>query len=116
MNPAEYDLTIYQGKTFTKTLILKDSAGDVIDFTGAEVRMQVRPSYGSDTKLVDLTEANGRVSTTPASGQIDLLISATDTAAMSISGGVYDIEIEYADGVVDGILRGSVTLVPEVTR
>lgn len=116
MNPAKYDLAIYQGKTFTKTLLWQDSEGNPIDFTGAEVRMQIRPFVSSDTIMVSLTEANGRVTTDPENGEIVLTISATDTAALVRTVGSYDLEVEYADGTVDGLLYGNITISREVTR
>ena len=42
-------------------------------------------------------------------------VSATNTAALTL-GGVYDLEIESASGVVERVVEGTFTLNKEVTR
>jgi hypothetical protein len=90
--------------------------GVPVNLTSYSVRMQVRKSYSVDTLLLELTEANGRLTITPTAGRIDMLISAEDTEELTFKDGVYDMEIESAGGQVTRILQGIVTLSPEITR
>lgn len=117
MTPGKLNLTIYQGATFSRLIRLKDDDGDAIDLSGATVRMHIRATVTATATLLELTEANGRALVTDAAaGEITLLISATDTALLTFTTAVYDLEIEYLTGVVDRVLYGGVTLSLEVTR
>jgi hypothetical protein len=113
--PGTHDITIYKGATFRLPVVWKDSAGDPYNLTGYTARMQIRRSVGAATAEVSLTSASG-ITITPATGSIVAVISATDTSALTIPSGVYDLELEDAAGVVTRLLEGSVTISPEVTR
>lgn len=79
--------------------------------------MQIRATIAATDTIIDLTQTNGRAQVTaPDSGEITLLITDEDTAALNFTSGVYDLEIEYADGTVDRVLYGKVALSKEVTR
>ena len=114
MAAGAYDITCEQGATFSRTLTVKDSNGDARDLSSYTARMQVRRTKSSSTTLIDLTTANGRISTNSA-GQIILSISATDTAALTDEG-VYDLEIEDTSGNVERVVEGKFKLHLEVTR
>jgi hypothetical protein len=76
--------------------------------------MQVRRTVASAGTLIELTTGNGRISTT-ADGEINLSLSATETAALA-EGGVYDLEIEDSGGTVERVVEGNFILALEVTR
>lgn len=114
MAAGAYDITCEQGATFTRTLTVKDSNGDARDLSSHTARMQVRRTKSSATSLIELTTANGRISTN-AAGQIVLSISAADTAALTDEG-VYDLEIEDTSGSVERVVEGKFNLHLEVTR
>jgi len=126
MPAAKKNLTIEQGATWrdSYTLLQPAPAGTPIasrlpvDLTGYSTRMQVRPDYASATVLLELTPANGRITITPASGKLDLYISDADTAALTFTDtpAVYDLELIEPGGDVIRLLKGTVTLSPEVTR
>lgn len=87
------------------------------DLTGYTARMHIRKAVSSpDPPLFSLTTENGRIQLTPAEGRIVLLVSATDTALLSFSTAVYDLELVSGGGVVTRLLQGSVSLSREVTR
>ena len=113
---GEYDLEILQGETYSKQFIWKDSAGANGNLTGYTARMQVRQSKASDTVLLELTTANGRIALGGSAGTIDLSLNATTTAAITWKRGVYDLELVASNGVVKRLLEGEVTVSKEVTR
>lgn len=113
---GEYDLEILQGETYSKQFIWKDSAGVEVNLTGYTARMQVRQSKASDTVLLELTTANGRIALGGSAGTIDLSLNATTTAAITWKRGVYDLELVASNGVVKRLLEGEVTVSKEVTR
>lgn len=85
-----------------------------VDLAGAKARMQIRDKPGGEL-LAELTTENGRLEISGA-GTITRMLSATETAAFRWSTGVYDLEVEYADGTVHRYFEGSVCVRPEVTR
>lgn len=114
MLAGRYDLTIEQGATFTLDLFYQDGSGAAVDITGYSARMQLRSSVDSSTVALELTTANGRITLDGARGKVTLNIAATDTAGLTGSG-VYDLEL-VTGSVVQRILEGTYTIVPEVTR
>ncbi len=84
-----------------------------VDLAGATVRMQIRAQIGGAV-LLELTTANGGLAIT-GPGTITRTISAAQTAALTWTDGVYDLEVEYADGTVQRYLQGAVTVSREVT-
>jgi hypothetical protein len=111
----EYDITIDQGATFKLDLVWRDSAGDPIDLTDYSARMQVRQSVRSDTTELNLVSP-ADIALGGLAGTIAVTASATDTAAMTIKRGVYDLEVVSASGVVTRLLQGAVEVSKEVTR
>lgn len=117
MPAAKLNLQIDQGATFTKSVTWKTGKPAVpVDLTGAQARMQVRATRDDPAFLIELTTANGRIALGGAAGTILLRIEAPDTAVIVWPSGVYDLEIEFADGTVRRLLAGNVMVSPEVTR
>ncbi len=84
-----------------------------VDLTGATARMQIREQVGGAV-LLELTTENGGLAIT-GPGTLTRTLSATQTAALTWTDGVYDLEVEYADGTVQRYLQGAVTVSREVT-
>ncbi|WP_313105067.1 hypothetical protein [Stutzerimonas nitrititolerans] len=84
-----------------------------VDLTGAQARMQIRSGIGGGL-LLELTTENGGLAIT-GPGTITRTLSAAETAALTWTEGVYDLEVEYADGTVQRYLQGKVTVSREVT-
>ena len=116
MSATTFDITIEQGATFTLSLVWKDSAGAPTDLTGWAARMQVRPSHGSDLVLLSLSSTSGGITLGGTAGTIEVVASATATAAITGRKAVYDIELAAPGGAVTRLLQGQVTISPEVTR
>lgn len=85
-----------------------------VDMTGFTARMSIKNKVGGDL-LLSLTTANGGLIIDEAADLITLLISATDTAALTWSKGFYDLEMVSPGGVVSALLTGTVTVKAEVT-
>ena len=112
----ERDICIEQGATFDETFTWLNPDKSPVDLTGASGRMQIRQTIEDDPPLLELTDGNGRSILGGTAGTIQLLVSATDTAAITWVGGVYDLEIELASGYVRRLFKGQVTVDNEVTR
>lgn len=125
MAAGSYDLFIEQGATFVEVFTWKDSTGIVKPLTGYIARMQVRASYSANSTLVDASTTNGKIVLGGAAGTITITLPATETttytgwptSGSSLQGtGVWDLELESPTGVVTRLLKGKVTLDPEVTH
>ena len=126
MSAGIWNITAEQGATFSPTLIYKDSDGVPVEMTGWQARMQIRKTYGAATAQVELTTENGGI-TLGAAGQIALLISAADMAALPAADVqtssqrppsrdyVYDLELIVGD-VVSRLLEGKFRVSRGVTR
>ena len=110
-----------QGATFRKTITLKESDGSLVNLNGYTARMKIKDEVGG-TLIKSLTSASGGglsiggSAGNNANGEIDILISASDTASFSAPiTAVYDIETVTSGGIVDRILQGKFVINPEVT-
>ena len=109
-----YDLKINQGSTFVLGLVLKKANGILFDLTGYTGRSQIRKSQASTEAVATphIAFAADR-----KSGKMSIGLSDIETMNISLSSGVYDIELIDPTGtVVTRILEGKVKISPEVTR
>lgn len=116
--PVKQRLDIYKGGVFRHRFRLLDENDVAVNITGYSVRMQIRENWDSPTYAIELTSANNRIELTPASGIMDLYMSATDTSALTINSGVYDLEAIPPSGEASAIkiAYGTVRIMPEATR
>lgn len=115
---ARHDIKLDKGATYAVTLRIKMPDGTTpMNLTGHVARMQARRTYASPEALLDLTSApGGGLTIRPLDGEIDVLISATVSAALPAYAGVYDLETEDAGGIVTRWIEGTIHASPEVTR
>ena len=120
MTAVHQNLIIEQGATFEFNINWMQSDGvSAVDITGYTARMHIRDSVDAvDPPLVIFTTENTRIVLGDAAGTIQLIMSATDTAALSFTEGVYDLELVDTGGVgtVTRLIYGGVEVRPEVTR
>jgi hypothetical protein len=123
---GEHDFDCDQGSTFNTSVQYKqtDANGALIPvhLAGYSARMDVRYALTKEAdSVVSLTSVNGgaTVNGTGSAGQVDLLISATDTAALTPGTYFYDLEIFTGSGnggFVDRLIQGKFTVSAEVTN
>lgn len=120
MAAAKVNLTIEKGAKYTKTFIWKDSTKTAISLTGLDARMQIREALDDVTFEIELTTGNGRIQLEPGAetGRIDLILGATLTDALTISSGVYDLELYNSTDPddVNRLMEGVVSIIDGVTR
>jgi hypothetical protein len=113
MAAGKLNITIEQGSTFQRNIVLKDGSGDRFNLTGYQVRSTMRPSFdSSDNISFDITV------TSASSGEFSWNMSAAKTRSINVSRSstwVYDIEIEQSS-IVTRVLQGSVSISREVTK
>lgn len=118
MSAGTYNLEMEAGATFTRTITYKDPNDTAIDLTGAVIRMQVRDSIGAETVGISLTSVGtaGISVPTPTNGTFIITVTPAQNSNLDFSQGVYDLEIEYSNGVVERVLEGRVSVKPQVTQ
>jgi len=114
MAAGSYNITIEQGATYDQTFTFTRD-GSPVNLTGYTARMQIRASVTAQQVVYDVA-VTGTFTLGGAAGTIRIVITATNTAALTAGTYVYDLELQSASGVVTRLLQGSVTVVPEVTR
>jgi len=130
--PSSYDTSIVQGDTLKWSMFLKDQGGTAYNLGGCTLSMQVRKGYYPSSLIasysayvpVGLTLAEfpegivGGLSASATGGTIYIALGATYTSNFSSeTTAKYDIQLTNPTGSnVTTILRGSLTILPEVTR
>jgi hypothetical protein len=114
---TETDFTIKQGSDWSRTLILKDDTGTVINLTGYEAKMEIRKEKSKTSLLYDglySTGASPRIVITPLEGKLVFTVPSTVSDYYRFTTGYYDFEI-YIGSVVNRILQGTITIDRNVT-
>ena len=120
-NTKLVNIEIEQGATWRKAIDVA-IAGDALDLTDYDVRMQIRPQYAdyTDTILLDATITNDRIiihDQQTETGRFTVEFDAATTQALQTdSKAFYDIELESPAGTVIRLLAGRVNVFREVTR
>lgn len=107
IQPERANFNIWRGATFRKRLTLTVD-GEPRDFTDYTAELIIRDEAEGDP-LLTLTTENSRITLGDDNGQIDLVISAEDTADISWDIGVYDFTVTApgVDGDTDALLFGT---------
>lgn len=117
---TKYNLLIEQGSTLSKSFYFYDASKISQDLTGYTANAQIRPSKTSDTLILDLTEANGRIVMDKPNGIITLSLDSDVTTNLDFDSAMWDMEIiqnlPSGPPFVRRILEGRVILSKEVTR
>jgi hypothetical protein len=116
MPAGKHNIYIEQGATWSLPLRWQDADENPMDLTGFTARMHIRKKVTDPAFEIELTTEDGGITLGGADGSIGLFISATDTAAIDIKTGAYDLELISPGGVVTRLLEGAVTVSFEVTR
>jgi len=114
MTPGKYNLICPQGATFSKNITWK--IDDIpVDLNGYTARLRAKDKHkGTSAPIINITTENGGITLGGKEGTIDLLITATETAAIYPKEYVYDLELVSAD-LVYRIIEGKFIVTPEVT-
>ncbi|UEM08055.1 hypothetical protein JL101_035990 (plasmid) [Skermanella rosea] len=118
--PIEFNLKIYQGSDFEKLFekgTLSGTTFTPVDLTGYTARMQARERIDSGVTFLDLDSGSkGGIAIDGPNGRVTITLSAVQTAALSTTGGYYDIELIDTLGKVSRLAMGLILVSAEVTR
>tara|TARA_R100001443_G_C3212331_1_gene143742 strand:+ start:80 stop:430 length:351 start_codon:yes stop_codon:yes gene_type:complete len=116
MSAGRYDLEIEQGSDFVLNILYQDTNDAALDLGTYTARMQIRESSDSSSSIIELTNANSRITLGAVDPNIVLTLSAGDTASMDFDTAFYDLEVISSSATVSKVLRGSVKLIREFTK
>ena len=104
-------ITIDQGSTFEKSWILRNSDFTFFDFTGYNIRAQMRDDFNGN-----LIANFGAEFSDPTAGQFKIVMAATASSGVTAGNLLYDVKADNLSGSIIRLVEGPVTLRPEVTR
>ena len=115
MKPSRYTIGARQGSTLRRRFVWTID-DDPVDLTGRTARMNVRPSAGSESLILD---ASGYITLGGDEGYIEIEVPASVMEAIPAKTYVYDLEIvnpNPGEDEVVALLEGSFVVDGEVTR
>ncbi len=111
--PLDYDLSVYTGATFKREFKWLPDGTSGLDFTMWAASLYIGKP-GARTPMLTLT--NGAGITLTETGQIIVVISATQTAALEAGVLSYSLDLADAAGTVTRFLRGRLNVIADVGR
>lgn len=109
-----------QGATFTREIqwTTETAPGSCIqapvNLTNYTARMQVRKKAGSPL-IIELSTSNGRITITPLTGTLSLLITSADTNLLTPGLYLYDLELTNSAGFVLRFISGAFEVTGQIT-
>jgi hypothetical protein len=112
-----YDVSLYQGDSWSIAVQWQDTNGDAMDIADAEVVAQIRKHYADLEDdldpLIEITNGDG-VELDTDNDQIVLSLTPEQTASLRNGKYVYDVQVSV-NGTVNTLLRGKVSVIAQVT-
>lgn len=108
---AVYNLYIDQGTTYSVTISVTNDAGTARNLTGYTARSQLRKSYYTSSNTAFTVAIDN-----PGEGEIELSLTAGQTANVKAGRYVYDVELVSNTNTVERIVEGIITVYPEATK
>lgn len=108
---AVSNLYIDQGTTYSVTITVTNDAGTARNLTGYSARSQLRKSFYTTSNTAFTVAINN-----PSEGEIDLALTAAQTANIKAGRYVYDVELVSNTNAVERIVEGIITVYPEATK
>lgn len=120
MVAAVKDLFIEQGAVFKFIFHwhreTPEGTSSPVNITGYSTRMQIRKGQKQPI-LVEANSENGYLTILdPLEGSVQLYLPATETDKLSAKSCVYDIELIESGGDVHRVLKGKITVDPNITQ
>ena len=112
---TDTNFTIKQGSEWSRTIILKDDSGTVINLSGYTAKMQIRKEKDKTSQLYDeLSTTNSRITITAVEGKLVLSIASSVSDKYRFTKAYYDLEIIQGSSITR-ILQGNIIINKNVT-
>ena len=90
-----YNISGYQGSTYSLTFIVKNYGGTVFNLSGYSIRSAIRERYTSSTGIAEFTSSI----VVPESGICSISLNATGMAALAPNIYIYGTEVYNSGGL-----------------
>lgn len=110
--PGTKAFSFYRGDTFSVTMTYKEG-GLGVSLTGATVAAKFRSSVSTEASTSFMVVVSNQ---TTFPGEFTISLAAATTAAVTNTQSAYDVQITWPDGEVQTILKGTLTMIEDVTR
>ena len=115
-----YDISLTQGEDYDLTQTVTGSNGSAVDFSGYDLRGEVRYSYGDYPTGVSGVYSGALLDLAPTftsavSGIVNISLTPAQTASLPATIALYSVEAYTSgDASVVTALRGKVTVTPQI--
>lgn len=100
-------MVIEKGATFDPVLIIESGEPPaLIDLTGCEAEVIIRPAFDSATVLEAFSTQNNSLAIDGPAGKISFDVPDEDTLAMAWTAGVFALYVDFPDNTTRCLLRG----------
>ena len=112
MTAASYDITVERGADKSIPITIQDSNQQGVDITGWVFTFTVKESYddNSATLILDNGSNGGITITNATAGQLNIVITDTQTRGLTAKVYIYDLKATKPDGTDEYILVGELNV------
>jgi len=115
MTAGKHNFLIEAGTDWGPTLWLEEEDETPKNITDYTAKLHIREK--TEGPLIKELKDGAGITITGAEGKIQLALTATETSALQITNGVYDLELTSpAPAKVTRLIEGDITVTSEVTR
>jgi len=99
--PVKKDITVYKGAAFQMRIVVKNQDGTTRTLTGYTSKMMARVDVDDVATILSLTPTVDTVN-----GYVDVLITKTQTAALTADSAVWDLWIDNGSSTSPELIAG----------
>lgn len=115
INPANLNLTIYQGYTFNDVWYWENEDGTPVDLTTYTATIQARYNLTDSSPFLTLSTSNGGITLGGTAGSILVNMSSAATATLTPGEGVWNLQM-VGGGISGALLQGIIIIQEMPTR
>lgn len=115
INPANLNLTIYQGYTFNDVWYWENEDGTPVDLTTYTATIQARYNLTDSSPFLTLSTLNGGITLGGTAGSILVNMSSAATATLTPGEGVWNLQM-VGGGISGALLQGIIIIQEMPTR
>lgn len=112
--PNAVNFELYQGDTFTFQVAMKNVDGSAYPISGTTASMKIKRLSGAE--VLSLANGSGITYTNAAGGIMSVTVTAAQSAALPTEKVlVYDLQLEQPGSIITTLVRGNITVTPQIT-
>lgn len=109
MSAGLYNFGIEQGADFQRVITVKNEDGSLVDLTGCGAKLEIKTDINNDMPVILLTSGSGLI-LGGTQGTITVTLTAAQTALFEFDPANYSLIIISSSGLINPLIKGTVTL------